>query len=726
MLSRLLPCIGVMGRVTMPELPTFQSVTIENFRGFSAAQTVDLDSSAVIVSGPNGTGKTSFFDAIQWLLIGSLPRFAALVSRRSDDYIVNRFGQGRPAVVAADLLLRGEPVRLVRTGSGKSTLLEWHGGDGVFRGEEADLRLTSALLSHGGVTLRDALMTSGILQQDVVRLVLQDEPKKRYRHMATLLGLADLAEFEEVVKSRADSLSRLASEARDQHATSEGQRRSADAELERLQERLGIQPELAALRSELAERVRVHAPELILDTIPSDLTRAAALGQEARQLRNRLDELLLADEDLRAREALATTVDLAALATLVADARAATELLERSQAEANDARSRHVAADERSGQLVALAARALPLLGPRCPVCEQAIDQNHVAEHLRRVIERGGEDLEELDQLADQAEQAVERHAAAVSTLDGEVARMVAAHQYATETIERRAAWLSECAELATSASSIANGTADGARSGEVAALQALRFSAQYVAGVADELVAVLGASTLAEQVERQRTVVDQRRAHAAASREAASVASQQAEDAKTMRNATTRATAAVTTTRFAQLQPLVNDIFGRLDPHPVFTTMRFELDVSYRSGVADPVVEDDEGVKGDPLLVFSSSQANVAALTYFLALSWSADAHALPFLLLDDPLQSMDDVNVLGFSDLCRHIRGRRQLIVSTHEQRLAGLLERKLAPRDRTGGLRVVRFVGWDRTGPKIDSETVEQDYQVTYLLDQQVLRP
>jgi hypothetical protein len=36
-----------------------------------------------------------------------------------------------------------------------------------------------------------------------------------------------------------------------------------------------------------------------------------------------------------------------------------------------------------------------------------------------------------------------------------------------------------------------------------------------------------------------------------------------------------------------------------------------------------------------------------------------------LPFLLLDDPLQSMDDVNVLGFSDLCRHVRRRRQLVV-------------------------------------------------------------
>jgi hypothetical protein len=30
-----------------------------------------------------------------------------------------------------------------------------------------------------------------------------------------------------------------------------------------------------------------------------------------------------------------------------------------------------------------------------------------------------------------------------------------------------------------------------------------------------------------------------------------------------------------------------------------------------------------------------------------------------------------MDDVNVLGFADLYRHLQSRRQLIVSTHEKR-------------------------------------------------------
>lgn len=70
---------------------TINWVSIENFRGFRAEQTIDLAASATIVSGSNGKGKTSFFDALQWLLLGSVDRLINLASRRSGEHIVNGF-----------------------------------------------------------------------------------------------------------------------------------------------------------------------------------------------------------------------------------------------------------------------------------------------------------------------------------------------------------------------------------------------------------------------------------------------------------------------------------------------------------------------------------------------------------------------------------------------------------------------------------------------------------
>ena len=92
-----------------------------------------------------------------------------------------------------------------------------------------------------------------------------------------------------------------------------------------------------------------------------------------------------------------------------------------------------------------------------------------------------------------------------------------------------------------------------------------------------------------------------------------------------------------------------------------------FEHNMYYGKGTSSPVVRDIEaGVEADPLIVFSASQANIAALSYFLAMSLGAGERALPFVLLDDPLHSMDDVNVLGFADLCRFLRADRQLVLS------------------------------------------------------------
>ena len=51
--------------------------------------------------------------------------------------------------------------------------------------------------------------------------------------------------------------------------------------------------------------------------------------------------------------------------------------------------------------------------------------------------------------------------------------------------------------------------------------------------------------------------------------------------------------------------------------------------------------------------------------------------------MILDDPMQAMDVLSVLGFADLCRRIRSERQLIITTHDRRFADLLSRKLAPR-------------------------------------------
>jgi hypothetical protein len=181
--------------------------------------------------------------------------------------------------------------------------------------------------------------------------------------------------------------------------------------------------------------------------------------------------------------------------------------------------------------------------------------------------------------------------------------------------------------------------------------------------------------------------------------------------EAKGLQDATLGAKVAVGRRRVETLRPVIADIYNRLDPHPAFTQLDVEHDIYRAKGTMTAVATDPKtGRMANPVLIFSSSQANIAALSYFLALGWAAGDSGLPFVLLDDPLQSMDDVNVLGFSDMCRFLRSERQLVLSTHERRFAGLLERKLAPRETEQTTLAISFLGWDRSGPDIEITHVE----------------
>ena len=151
----------------MSESVTFLWVELENFRGFRDKQRIDLDASAVILLGPNGSGKTSLFDALQWLLLGSVERLEPWRARRNTEHIVNQFRQHEPATVSSLSQIGDRLVRLHRQGRGShhSSLLEWQEKGVVLRAEEAETELARALTPDNAQSLQQALMSSGLLNK---------------------------------------------------------------------------------------------------------------------------------------------------------------------------------------------------------------------------------------------------------------------------------------------------------------------------------------------------------------------------------------------------------------------------------------------------------------------------------------------------------------------------------------------------------------------------------
>jgi exonuclease SbcC len=132
------------------------------------------------------------------------------------------------------------------------------------------------------------------------------------------------------------------------------------------------------------------------------------------------------------------------------------------------------------------------------------------------------------------------------------------------------------------------------------------------------------------------------------------------------------------------ELNKVWRDLFIRLAPEEPFVpafalpdksggSVEAVLETLYRAG----------GKGGNPLAMLSAGNLNTAALTLFLSLHLSVKP-SLPWLIIDDPVQSMDEVHISQFAALLRTLAKQqgRQLVIAVHERPLFEYLALELSP--------------------------------------------
>ncbi len=132
------------------------------------------------------------------------------------------------------------------------------------------------------------------------------------------------------------------------------------------------------------------------------------------------------------------------------------------------------------------------------------------------------------------------------------------------------------------------------------------------------------------------------------------------------------------------RLNSLWRDLFVRLAPDEEFIPS-FDVPIG-QSGQVRPVLKTlhrSGEVGGSPGVMLSSGNLNTAALTLFLALHLSVQPK-LPWLILDDPVQSMDDVHIAHFAALLRTLSKEkgRQILVAVHDRALFDYLAFEMSP--------------------------------------------
>jgi DNA repair exonuclease SbcCD ATPase subunit len=693
-----------------------ETLSIAGFRGFGGAYEFDLSADVLLIHGPNGAGKTSLFDAVLWAVTGAVDRVGPdrdLVSRYSE------FGEAR-----VELTLRGPEgvrVRIARRHD-QQTTLTIDVGDTRFTGAAAEARLLEMLWPDAATaskplkSLSRSVTRAVYLQQDQVRSFIEAEDEQgRFDIVGEIIGAGRVGELVRQLEGSRKAWTTATNRLRDEIEPVMRRRADMHAEVDSLR---SVADDFASLDSQwdawLAEASDAYGQVLRADTSAPRARTADRILEELRVAQRSAEQRLVRHQELvrlvSNRPAAADDLPEARRAVGVAAERATALRAELARAEsaAAETRRRQVAAAEERSSLAAMAQLALRHLADACPVCQQEYDRPTTEAHLRALSEADAlthsDESVDVDAMAAELSQAERSEA----TARAEVRRLEAIeHELATWSgqVDRLAAELGlggDPSEATEKAQDVV-----GRLSAQVEALAAARQAGEALSlglarrdqsGRVSELLAQLPA--LDAQIEEHSRHL--------AMREAASA------DAKALHEALRDLSENLVAAELHRIEPLVQRIYAGVDPHPSFRAVRFLTQTRRGRGhlwtsVEDAVMELSER---QPSVVLSSSQLNVLAVVTFLALNLGVRTLPLQLAAFDDPLQSLDNVNLLGLADLLRRVRGSRQVMLSTHDEQLVGLLERKLRPVAVGQRTSVIHMDGWSRGGPEVSQRDVKPD--------------
>lgn len=692
-----------------------RSIEISGFRGFAKTQVFDLDADAIILTGANGTGKTSFFDALLWGLSGVVTRLS-----ESDEELVSKWSSTGEARVEIRLSTEsGTDLVVTRRYDGQAHLSLSGAHEGSTAGPAAEAKLIELLWPEASLAadprtaLNRSLTRATYLQQDSVReFVESDDEATRFQIVGELVGVGRVAELQ-----RQMEMSR--------NAWTRGTTALA-------QELAPLLEKESHLRSRLASFAEPHPSNIdddgewkgevaeILGT-----GRLEAFADGAGEVEPILGELVQASERAKSRQAALQRLteylqvdppevpDVAGL-ELSVQAKSAEldsalgKLAEREKAAAEH-RRRQTDSRDRVASLRALAELALRHLGPQCPVCGQANDPEHTRARLEvELLEREPE--EDSEGYAADVASAAQRVAEAESGLSASRQMLVRAKS----DLEARAAWESRLRDLVSRS----------ALTGQDINPQIV---SEALSSIGTELQRIESARASGERISlnlirrreaMQRVEIESQLLGLQARIEAGETSIRHREEtgalASRVIDALRDASDSLVALELEQIEPLLQRIFSTVDPHPSLRVVRFLTKTFRGKGRLWTRLADSSGKVGTdrPNLVLSSSQLNVLAVATYLALNLSLRTLPLQVVALDDPLQSLDNVNLLGLADLLRRVKASRQVIVSTHDPKLAALLERKLRPVDATGSTLRHDFSDWTMDGPLVRTRSIPRN--------------
>lgn len=632
-------------------------VEMAGFRGFKDRTLINFPAGFTVITGRNGSGKSTVFDAIDFALTGTINKYD--VKEAKGGGLAEHLwwvGEGRPDA---------EHVKVGFTDEGGELLT-------VTRTREGGLQQPSELAQRfchepmPANTWSETLVQTSLIRDESIAALSLDLPEQaRFAAIRSAVGGLLGMTHQDRTKDILSASSRLCT--LQQNKVRELQEELGRALRSLTEARSLAQRELDVVEAEEYLKTRVsELPDDPGERLVMIRSHLVHVRQETAQLREIVDQA----QALQVRRASGRLLgEVAELEEVRAALAAASMASNEAQEGLKAAREREAEArrqDEFSTRWSELLINGeyVGLQEGQCPLCgtERTPEEFHFSvARLREMLTKG----------SDAATSVEATHEALRTALEAE--RVLAHVRERALSVEQKYEELArEELRLRESLSKLDLET----YSTDIESLrEALRFGQEGLARLEQALFTLEASGARDRVTATERRIADLRTELA---NEMAKLTSAQraGEVAKQVDDAAREVPNEILAEHFETVMPLLKELYQRLRPHADWREIQVDFGGRIRASLNFTV-----GDGRNPQFLFSSGQRRAAGLSFLLAVHLSRTWCRLDSLLLDDPVQHIDDYRALNLVEVLSAVRRTgRQVIIAVEDPGLADVLCRRL----------------------------------------------
>jgi len=646
-------------------------VKAAGFRGIKKEVSIPLPDGFVIISGRNGSGKTTICDVIEFALTGRLERYAYETERGENaaDYIWWR-GKGSPNVRYVSIGLKdedGKEVSITRTPETPFPV-------------EPNLEKLLCSGPSPKESLQQLCQTSFIRDEMITRWSLDLPETERFNFVREAIGIVDFSFVEDKIKEIINILNQQKSDREREYAEARARVSDVTSNLSEMRSGALLLEDIALAEKELRTSLNKWSGD-----IPSLLgeARESISGMKIRI--GKVTSLLNALRDLLKRKSDIETPDYVHNLRVL---REKIQNLERRLTEVKERRSdieRNMKCEQdlhpRISSLAQLYEHGvrLGLESGNCPLCGSKVSKVDFEKHLQEIQYEVEVHAKSLSSLVESQTQLVEVELNLQNELNSDTKNFVVMNNAAEYLKNEFTSLKGEAASLGIISSQNEEIHVDAI----LEAIEQERVQSQNI----ERNLALLESSIVLDRItdlERELAIAKKESTEREADLRKVEKTAERIKDVATI---VKRISGEIIDENVAALSPLLSELYSRLRPHVDWPELKYNIRGDIRRFLSLKI-----GDNLNPKFMFSSGQRRAVGLVFLIAIHLARPWCKLKALILDDPVQHIDDFRALHLVELLSSIRQTGQQIICTVEDTaLADLLCRRLRSSERNEGCRV-----------------------------------